>query len=257
MSTSDLAEKQDLLVSHAKTLVAQLESGDSTEAMKTIAHLHHARDETLFMEVGKLTRSLHTAIQNLHLDTGLDPFAITELARMEDASDRLRYVVNMTERAANKTMDMVDETLPLSSRLGQRARELRNEWARLMRREMTPDEFRVLYKEISQFLDVASDETAIIESNLSTISLAQDYQDLTGQVIKKVISLVQEVEKNLVDLVKMAGQIDQIAGFTHEFEPVAPENPIGPEGPIINPEKRLDVVTGQDDVDALLSSLGF
>jgi len=76
-----------------------------------------------------------------------------------------------------------------------------------------------------------------------------------------VIQLVQEVEDNLVHLVRMAGNIDEITGIIHEpseqpqQDDTAPN--IGPEGPIINPEQRNDVVSGQDDVDALLSSLGF
>ena len=112
----------------------------------------------------------------------------------------------------------------------------------------------------SVLLASAVDESARIDSNLSDIMLAQDYQDLTGQVIKRVIQLVKEVEDNLVNLVTMASTIDQITGLKHDISQTqnkSEEDPIGPEGPIINPEAREDVVSNQDDVDALLSSLGF
>ena len=260
MSMTERAQ-QDPLVEYAKTLLTQLESGDAMEAMHTIASLHHARDQYLFQEVGKLTRSLHESIKNFAIDTSRAGDKVhDEMSRMQDASERLNYVITKTEQAANKTMDMVESIIPLSSQLGERARELKPEWQRLMRREIKPEEFRRLTRDVEQFLDQASQETARIGSNLSDILLAQDFQDLTGQVIRRVIQLVHEVEDNLVNLVKMAGTIDQITGTKHELpeKTLVDAGPdIGPEGPIINPEKRNDVVSGQDDVDALLSSLGF
>lgn len=253
--------QQDPLVEYAKTLLTQLESGDSMEAMNTIANLHQARDQHLFREVGKLTRSLHESIKNFAIDTSQVGDAVNdEMSRMRDASERLNYVITKTEQAANKTMDMVESTIPLSNELGNRARELKPEWQRLMRKEIKPDEFRRLTREVEQFLDLAGKETTKIDSNLSDIMLAQDFQDLTGQVIRRVIQLVHEVEDNLVNLVKMAGTIDQITGMKHELPEkaeVSDQPNIGPEGPIVNPEKRVDVVSGQDEVDALLSSLGF
>ncbi len=254
--------QQDPLVEYAKSLLTQLESGDALEAMNTIASLHHARDHYLFQEVGKLTRSLHESIKNFAIDTkgaGNNKMH-DEMSRMQDASDRLNYVLDKTEAAANKTMDMVESIIPISSQLGEKARELKPGWQRLMRREIKPEEFRQLSREVDQFLDQASAETTRIGSNLSDILLAQDFQDLTGQVIRRVIQLVQEVEDNLVSLVKMASTIDQITGMKHELPEQAKhsnEPDIGPEGPIMHPEQRSDVVSGQDDVDALLSSLGF
>ena len=260
MSMTERAQ-QDPLVEYARTLLTQLESGDALEAMNTIANLHQARDQYLFREVGKLTRSLHESIKNFAIDTSRAGDDVhDEMSRMQDASDRLNYVITKTEQAANKTMDMVENIIPVSSQLGDKARELKPEWQRLMRKEIKPDEFRRLSREVEQFLDQASEETSKIGSNLSDILLAQDFQDLTGQVIRRVIQLVQEVEDNLVSLVKMASTIDQITGIQHELPEQAgksDEPNIGPEGPIINPEKRDDVVSGQDDVDALLSSLGF
>ena len=253
--------QQDPLVEYARNLLAQLENGDAVEAMQTISNLHQARDQVLFKEVGKLTRSLHEPIKNFAIDTSRAGSRVhDEMSRMQDASERLNYVIEKTEHAANKTLDMVEDTIPVSSQLGDRARELKPEWQRLMRKEMEPEEFRQLTRDMETFLDMASYETAKIDTNLSNILLAQDFQDLTGQVIRRVIQLVQEVEDNLVNLVKMAGAIDEITGIKHEISDKTTEDTqpdIGPEGPIINPEQRSDVVSGQDDVDALLSSLGF
>ena len=87
--------------------------------------------------------------------------------------------------------------------------------------------------------------------------IAQDYQDLTGQVIKRVTSLVHDVEESLVSLVRMAGQVDRLAGIEHG-EGVQPKKaPEKGEGPQMHADIREDVVSGQDEVDDLLSSLGF
>lgn len=250
---------QDSLVEYAKVLVAQLESGNAKEAMQTISSLHTQREQVLFQEVGKLTRSLHESIKNFQIDTANSEMK-EEMSRMQDASERLSYVIEKTEQAANKTMDMVENTMPVSSDLGDSARQLKDDWDRFLRKEMDASEFRELTRRVGTFLNSATEETSKIDSNLSDIMLAQDFQDLTGQVIKRVIQLVQEVEDNLVSLVSMAGAIDQITGVKHELTDLnasAKEKDIGPEGPIINPEQREDVVSGQDDVDALLSSLGF
>lgn len=251
--------QQDSLVEYAKTLVEQLESGDAKEAMRTISSLHQQRDQVLFQEVGKLTRSLHESIKNFAIDTS-DSVMRDEMSRMQDASQRLNYVIEKTEQAANKTMDMVEHTMPVSGHLRESAQSLKEEWDKLMRREMSADEFRQLTKKVDGFLVTAVSDASTIDSNLSNIMLAQDFQDLTGQVIKRVIQLVKEVEDNLVNLVAMASTIDQITGAKHELpqkDMKANQADIGPEGPIMNPEAREDVVSGQDDVDALLSSLGF
>ncbi len=260
---SDSSQVQSDLVEQARALLAQLEGGNAAEAMQTISNLHHARDIWLYEEVGKLTRSVHTAIKNLAMDANVDSQSASEMSRIADASDRLNYVITKTEQAANKTMDLVEETIPVSADLGDKARALKEDWQKLMRKEMKPEEFRALTKEMDQFLDFASAKTSEIDSRLSGILLAQDYQDLTGQVIKRVIALVQDVEDNLVELVKMAGTIDHIAGFKHEAEPNEQmvSEPSGPdivaEGPIVDADNRDDVVSGQDEVDDLLSSLGF
>lgn len=200
---------------------------------------------------------MHDSIKNFSIDAS-DNTMQEEMSRMQDASQRLSYVIEKTEQSANKTMDMVESTLPVSADLGERARDLKSEWDRLMRKEMTPDEFRHLTKKIDSFLMFATDETSTINANLSTILLAQDFQDLTGQVIKRVIQLVQEVEDNLVNLVSMAGVVDQMTGVKHALPELPDEkDPIGAEGPIVDSNQRDDVVDGQDDVDALLSSLGF
>ena len=124
---------------------------------------------------------------------------------------------------------------------------------------MTPDEFRALYRRMDEFLDRTQDRANGLESSLNSILMAQGYQDLTGQVIKKVIELVQQVEQSLVSLVRMAGEVERLTGVATEAPPLMPStnSASAPAGPNVHGAANVDVVSDQDEVDELLSSLGF
>lgn len=255
-SSDDEENGMELMALKAKELVKQLEAGRPGEAIALLHELNMYRDQTLYAEVGKLTRSLHDAIVNFHLDTNLSADDKSELNRMRDASERLNYVIEMTEKAANKTMDMVESAMPRMEGRGKEARDLRVAWQKVLKKQISPEEFRQISSRLDGFLRDTAEETDRLREDFNAVLLAQDYQDLTGQVIKRVIKLVQEVEDSLVRLVKMASQVDAITGTKHQVEARVVDAAI-PEGPIINPEKRADAVASQDDVDDLLSSLGF
>jgi chemotaxis protein CheZ len=146
--------------------------------------------------------------------------------------------------------------MPYASGISTEAKQLKDDWSRLQRKEMKPEEFRALTSKMGTFLSKLSDDSDKVYANLSAILLAQDFQDLTGQVINRVTTLVKDVEENLVKLVMMAGRVDQMTGNVHQ-ETEQQETDMQGEGPQMNAEAREDVVSGQDDVDDLLSSLGF
>lgn len=183
------------------------------------------------------------------------------MSQIADATDRLSYVVEMTEKAANRTMDWWSRAPRWSTSWATIRGSCTGEWQRFMRREIDADGFRELAKRIEQFLVRSGENAGQLSSQLNDILLAQDYEDLTGQVIKRVTKLVTEVESNLVKLVWMAGQVDRYAGIEHDHvsmrHQAALERSAKGEGPQVAAEKREDVVSGQDDVDDLLSSLGF
>mgnify|MGYP001147365783 CR=1 FL=1 len=247
---------------HAQKLMADLASGNTTGVMQEIEELNKQRDKTLYFEIGRLTRSLHDAIVNFKIDENAvlaqKDANGTEPSRIDDAFNRLNFVIDTTEKAANRTMDLVEASLPVSQELGETAKKIKGDWQRLIKKELTPDEFRSLYKEIDHFLTFTIDKSSNIESNLSNILMAQDFQDITGQVIKKVIKLVKDVEENLVDLIRMAADVESLTGIAppsvNELKPAAEEEYL--EGPVID-NHRQDVAKNQDDVDDLLSSLGF
>lgn len=259
-------EFEGLLRSKTEELQQRLDEGDLTEAVSVIKSLQEARDQSLYKEVGRLTRALHEAIHNFHIENeDSQAQAVPQsLSDMKDATDRLDYVIEMTEKAANKTMDLVEETMPIAGKMGEDVRDLRTQWKRLIDRDISAEEFRSLYWKMDTFLDQMDTDSARLYGNLSEILLAQDFQDLTGQVIQKVTGLVREVEASLVDLVFMASQVESITGIVSDTrgkkKEQADADPHGGHGPHVNnkdAEPKADVLTSQDDVDDLLSSLGF
>lgn len=242
----------------ANQLVDKLQNDKYHEASELIHTLLEARDNHIFKSVGQLTRGLHDAIVNFHVDANVDanPTEINS-SEIRDASDRLQYVINLTESAADKTMDKVEAVTPVAMRMGVESKKLKSEWVRLKKRELTKDDFKLLYDRVDGFLDQMSEDTDKLNTSLQDIILEQGYQDLTGQVLKKVISLVTNVETELVNLMRIAGQIEKVTGVTEDKSSKNGSDAIEAEGPQIHSKKRADVVSGQDEVDDLLSSLGF
>jgi chemotaxis protein CheZ len=239
----------------AKELLERLESNDVAGAVGLIQDLQKVRDESLYQEIGRLTRALHESIKNFKLDSNIQGAG----SEIDEANEGLAYVVSLTDKAANKTMDKVEESMPLSEAIATESAEINEQWQRFLKKEMAPAEFRDLTKRISGFLDNTQKNTAAINGNLNEILLAQDFQDLTGQVIQKITKMVTDVEARLVNLVAMAGHVDQMTGIQHgEIEVKKEEDdPMKGVGPQVNAEQKEDVAANQDDVDDLLSSLGF
>ncbi len=256
---SGLVEFENLVKDGAVDLLNHIEVGDFSGAIKVIQELSEARHKSFYNEVGFLTRSLHDAIRDFQVDSmdlvggegGKD-----SATKITDASDRLNYVIETTSAAANKTMDMVDSSVPVASELQSQARELRKDWSRLIQRDLTPQEFRDLYKRIDVFLSYADESATTLHSNLNTILLEQGYQDLTGQVIARVNDLIRDVEEKLVHLVAVAGRVDSISGIEHKENESEHDDTRG-HGPAINKQNNPEVLNSQDEVDDLLSSLGF
>ncbi|MGS2717533.1 protein phosphatase CheZ [Eionea flava] len=254
-TTPDMIEE---LRECAALLTEKLQGDKYDEASALIEKVTQCRDQHIFQSIGKLTRGLHNAIVNFNVDGGKEGGSNVEDCEFHDASNRLNYVIELTQNAAEKTMDMVEEAAPMSLGLAQEAALLKQEWARLRQREMSPDEFRDFYSRLDNFFDVTESSTTKLNENLQNIILEQGFQDLTGQVLKRVISLISDVENNLVSLVRIAGQVESVVGIKPEdVKEQAKEKNIKGEGPQVKAAEREDVVNGQDEVDDLLSSLGF
>jgi chemotaxis protein CheZ len=234
----------------AKSLVEFLETGQQDKADALVAEIQNPINSELFAEIGKLTRQLHDSMNNFKLEPRLNDLATADIP---DAKERLNYVITRTEEAANKTMDVVESVFPVVDNLAEQVRAVMPSWTKLMNNEIDLLEFKGLCVDIDTLLTSTGKETQLIHSLMTDVLMAQDFQDLTGQVIRKVIDLVHEVEENLIAMLTAFGISED-----QQRELVSPK--VGDnlvEGPIVNKEKRSDVVEDQDDVDDLLSSLGF
>jgi chemotaxis protein CheZ len=155
----------------------------------------------------------------------------------------------MTQQSADRTLNAVEECLPLAETLEKRSSHLLQEWGRLRSRLLNKEDFKQLSDELQAFLGDTQQDAKVLHQDLSDVLMAQDFQDLTGQIIRKVIDLVHDLEQKLVMLVRITGgKLD--VKKSHESPEVL-------EGPTVPGIDQGDQVTNQDDVDDLLSSLGF
>lgn len=253
----DAVHTQQLELAHL--LLGQLQAGDTDAAALTIQRLGAPYERELFEELGRLTRELHDTLRSFREDSRL-----IEITRAEfpDAKERLNYVITMTEQATHRTLSAVETGLPIAEALHSQSARFAETWAAFRGRQLSVVQFRELTRELDAFLRSATEDTKRIGGLMSEIMMAQDFQDLTGQIIARVIRLVQEVEGNLVGLVRLSGErlapekmpLSAVGGSAKG----ASEELTG-QGPSVPNTKDMgaDVVANQDDVDALLSSLGF
>lgn len=200
--------------------------------------------EKVFKQVGQMARQLHDTLGALGYDKVLEK----SISALPDAKDRLAYIANLTEQAACKVLNATDIANPLQEELEVGAALLSAKWDALYANKMGVEDFKLLASETRAFVkNAVPQRTAATKEQLMEIMMAQDFQDLTGQVIKKVIALAQDLESQLMSVL-----IETMPGEKRTDSVVSLLN-----GPVINAEGRTDVVGSQQQVDDLLDSLGF
>ncbi len=202
----------------------------------------HAGDN-VFQRIGHMTRQLHDTLRQLGFDRALEEAA----KAIPDARQRLAYVAQMTEQAASRVLNATDVARPIQDKLQAGAAGLTGRWDRLFGGDLSVDEFRTLAADTRNYLQAVPAQTAATNEQLMEIMMAQDFQDLTGQVIKKIVDLAQRMESELLLLLIEAMPEGMKAG--------TPEGLLN--GPAMNAQGRTDVVNSQEQVDDLLESLGF
>lgn len=200
--------------------------------------------DRVFKRIGHMARQLHDTLHEL----GYDKLLEKTVHAIPDATDRLAYVANLTEQAACRVLNATDIAKPLQDELETSSRALGARWDQLYANQMSVEEFKQLAAETRAFLkDTAPQKAVATNDQLLEIMMAQDFQDLTGQVIKKVVVLAQDLENQLVqvlvDVIPDARRNDNVNSLLN--------------GPVISSEGRTDVVVNQQQVDDLLDSLGF
>ncbi|MES2013492.1 MAG: protein phosphatase CheZ [Pseudomonadota bacterium] len=210
-----------------------------------------SQSEEMLNRIGHVTRALHDSLSGLGLDKILEQVA----QDIPDARDRLTYVARMTEQAAERVLNATDIAIPLQTELATEAVALEGRWKEVLDNPSLKSEYNQVADDTLSFLALTGKNTAETKALLMDIMMAQDFQDLTGQVIKKITTLAQDMEKQLVqvlidfsptvvkkesDVVKKSGEVSSSLL----------------NGPQINPD-AVDVVASQEQVDDLLDSLGF
>lgn len=248
MQNSGIDKEQ--LLSASKRLTEKLEQGADADIDGMLDEIASYRENTLFQELGKLTRELHDSIRSFQLDDRFNDIAESEIP---DAKERLEYVMTMTEQSADKTLTAVEDSQPKVDELNAQFDDMEQRWSSFIKKELSADQFRQLASDLSGFLSHSKIITSQLGSNLNTVLMAQDFQDLTGQIIRRVITLVEDVESNLVNLIRLQGE-----GATTKTDDSTEKSTAGTlEGPQVPGKEAEDVMSNQDDVDDLLASLGF
>jgi len=222
------------------TLGTALEKGDEQGFNALTRQLAQHSETVAMRDLRRITDELQAALERFRLDSRLDDLAQREVP---DARQRLAHVMRLTDDAAHTTLDLVEQSCPIADRSATRAAELLGAWNGPKRPSR---------HEVREYLDATREGLCEVRQKLSQVLLAQGYQDLTGQIIRGVMKLVDELEVALTHMVRIAG------GGAPATSGVAQEPDDGRGfGPVVPGVSHGVTVSGQTDVDALLSDLGM
>lgn len=199
-------------------------------------------EEVAFNRLGHLARQLHDNLREL----GYDRMLADAAEALPDTRQRLTYIAQMTEQAASRVLNATDIAQPIQEELAKRSTDLSARWDKMFANQLSVDEFKLLAADTRGYFHAAPAKLNAASAQLTEIMMAQDFQDLTGQVIKKVVELANNLEQQMLSI---------LIEVMPEDRKVANESLMN--GPVVNAAGRTDVVTDQSQVDDLLESLGF
>jgi chemotaxis protein CheZ len=191
----------------------------------------------IFQQLGHITRQLHDTLREL----GVMPKLQIAADGLPDARSRLSYIAKKTGEAANKVLNSVDQAKSEHGHISAQTRR--------MAQAIVADPVKAVASgAVMNFVGDVEAATARIDQHLTDIMMAQDFHDLTGQVVAKVVALAADLEDSLVKLLVQAAPPEQAQKVEHA---------VTLNGPVVSYEGRSDVVQNQGEVDDLLASLGF
>jgi len=199
-------------------------------------------DKPMYERLGGIVRLLHDSMRELGYDRSLTDVA----EQIGDAQSRLEHIATLTEQAANKVLNALDSGMPAQDRLQEQAKDINARWTKLYAGQMSIDEFKALAGDSQKFSNAVLESTEAEKARMLEIMMAQDFQDITGQLIKKIVGITAAAERELAQLLRdnappeVKAQIDADKPAT-----------------LMNGPSVGGTAMAQDDVDDLLDSLGF
>jgi chemotaxis protein CheZ len=243
MATSNAMQDSDDLEALFDSIIAANIDEAKPQSAKVIAFSADNEQEKVINQVGQIARKLHDTLRELGLHKEIEKAA----SSIPDARDRLNYVATLTQQAAERVLNATEAAQPVVDKLGDQSQRLAAQWDLLFQKKIDVQQFRELVTQTHHFLHETPKQTKATNAYLMEIMMAQDFQDLTGQVIKKVIQVTQDMEQQLLVLLLENAPASVKAELHSGLL----------NGPVTNAVGRNDVVTSQDQVDDLLESLGF
>ena len=237
--------------SHVTDLASALDGNDEAAFRAAFERLRAQLNVEMNPELKRITSDALSALRRFREQARLEVLADQEVP---DARRRLAHVVKLTEEAAHRTLDLVEQSTPLVDRMSLEAAQLLEEWGLHGSRQLA---VQTMWPErATESLERAVRDTERVRRYLSQMLLAQGYQDLSGQIINAVIKLVIELETVLGQLVALANGEDTrrmpVLKLEEMQAPAELHRGVGPAVPGISDG---GIVSGQDDIDALLASV--
>ena len=240
-AVDDLEALFDQVAAETAAKVAQPASAPAHCATSAIAS-EEAGNDSMFHRVGQLTRTLHDALHELGYDRSIEK----AVAGLPDARDRLDYIAKLTGQAAERALAAVEQGQAAQAGIGADGAKLSARWESLYAGKLSVDEFKALAGDTRAYLAGIEQKSAAVGAQLHEVMMAQDFHDLTGQVIGRIVMMAQSMEKQLLQLLI---ESRPAAGGEAEQQWLT--------GPAMNAAGRSDVVEDQEQVDKLLETLGF
>jgi chemotaxis protein CheZ len=235
------AQEFDQYAPWVSAMSRALDHGDGEGFRTALAAFDQSRNAEVTQQVRRIAIDLHGALERFRIESKLIDLAQHQVP---DARHRLAHVLRLTDDAAHRTMDLVERCCPLADQLAEQAE-------RLILAYDAEGAAPTLKPQLLAFLKQAGTSMAAVRSNLAEVLLAQGYQDLSGQIIRSVMTLVSELEEALGELVRIAGPVGAAAECSAE------SGAARGHGPVVPGIDHGHAVSGQQDVDALLSDLGM
>jgi chemotaxis protein CheZ len=187
-------------------------------------------------KIGQATARLHRLLKELGHTRSLEKSAAT----MPDARDRLTFIDKSMHEASEKTISAVEASLPLTKS----NRAVCSDLSIRLSDTRFKEHGKLVEETITKLGEIAAAEENI-HHNLMQIMEAQEFRDVAGQMVNKIVAAAVEIESILLDILK-------------EYAPDAKDSLISTKGLTAGPGlKTAENVNGQDEVDDLLASLGL